>query len=156
VLEYVHGRDHVSLSCKDSLHRLAEGRRGQLHLAELVDHDECSGQAAQGRDRKPVQGIEVDAVLAYAGRTRQIDVRERRLLTGDGLDGEPDAPAALADLLGGEARDRNVALAQSGDDPSSESRLPGALTTLEQDAGRLRDALVSSSCPCRRGSAPST
>ena len=76
------------------------GCDAKLHLAKLVDHHDLAvGGLSQRGDGQPLECGEVDAVAPDAGWAWQVDVGEHSALASEALDGEADAPAALADLL---------------------------------------------------------
>jgi hypothetical protein len=74
-------------------------------------------------------------------------VREGRPPAVEGLDGEADPPARLAQLLRNEAGECNATVAQQFGQPSGDRRLADAGPPLEQDPGGALYRLGSSGPP---------
>jgi putative pyruvate formate lyase activating enzyme len=114
-----------------------EVSRGQLHLPELVDdHDLACRGTRQRRKRKPVEGLEIDSVLAYTRRAGKIDVGEERPIAAERLDREADPTAAFAELFSREASEGNARRAKKVGQPARDRRLPAARSAFEQDPHR--------------------
>jgi hypothetical protein len=109
----VNGGHHSHIPPQQFHDRRAEGDRGKLHLAQLVDdHHPAGPGVAQRRQRDPLEGRQVHTVSAHPRRTRKIDVGQNLPGSGDGLDHEAFPVPPGPQLARGEPGDRHTRLSQ--------------------------------------------
>lgn len=95
------GAQHDHRGRQGLLHRVAEGRRGHLHLADLVDHDSraAAHRVSDRRDTNAVEGVHIDAILADARLATTIGVSQDGSLAVERQEDEGDPVAPLSDFF---------------------------------------------------------
>jgi hypothetical protein len=133
----VHRGDDRGVSLEERPNRVAEPRRGELHLPQLVDHHHAAlRDVLEGGERDALELFEVHAVLADSRPAPIADVGQGALLSGRSLDPETTPVPALADRTGQESGDGDSGLAERSDQPPGDGALTDPGTALEKQASR--------------------